>query len=99
MLEAMGFTPLWDAMNLYDTLDEYALEPDIRCPEDAGRKELRLIISSPEMDKVIPHINLLTYGQQSMEEYHMILTGYGGFCRVDGAPFRKQSSPDSGGIT
>ena len=95
MLEAMGFMSLWEALERYDTLGEYALEPDIRCPEDAGRKELHLIISSPELEKVIPHVNLLTYGQQSMEEYHMVLTGYGGFCRVDGAPFRKH--PDCGG--
>ncbi|MBQ9348775.1 MAG: hypothetical protein IJT94_15800 [Oscillibacter sp.] len=104
LLEAMGFMPLWDALNLFDTLDEYTLEPDIRCPEDAGRKELHLIISSPEVEKVLPHVNLLTYGQQTLEQYHMVLTGYGGFCRVDGKPFRKRpcpdsGNPDSGGIT
>ena len=91
LLEAKGFASLREVLELYDTLDEYSLEADIRCPEDAGRKEVRLIISSEEVEKVIPHVNLLTYGQQSMAEYNMVLTGYGGFCRIDGKPFRNQS--------
>ena len=99
LLEAKGFSSLREALCLYDTLDQYALEPDIRSAEDAGRKELRLLLSAEEAEKVIPHVNLFTYGQQSMEEYHMVLTAYGGFCRIDGRDFRKPSCPDSGGPT
>ena len=91
LLEAVGFTPLYNALELYDKLGEYSLEPDIRCPEDVGRKELRTLVSRSEAEKIIPHVNLLTYGQQTMAEYHMVITGYGGFCRVDGQPFQTKS--------
>ena len=97
LLEAKGFLSLLEALCLYDTLDRYTLEMDIRCAEDAGRKELRLIISSEEVEKIIPHLNLSAYGRQTMEEYHMVLTSYGGFCRTDGGEFRKRPGSDSGG--
>ena len=86
LLEAKGFPPLREAMNLYSRLDEYGLDPHIHCVEDAAKWELRFLMDEAEAEKLIPHVNLITYGQVVMRDYHMTLTGYGGLSPLAGKP-------------
>ncbi|MBQ9346530.1 MAG: hypothetical protein IJT94_04200 [Oscillibacter sp.] len=78
LLEAKGVTSLREALNLYSRMEEYGLAPRIRCVEDAAKWELRFLMDESEAEKLIPHVNLRTYGEAVMAKYHMTLTGYGG---------------------
>lgn len=92
LLEARDFPPLREAMALIGRLDEYGLEPQIHSVEDAAKWELRFLLGEPEAEKLIPHINLTTYGQAVMRQYRMRLTSYGGLSPLaDTEAFREES--------
>ena len=92
LLEARDFPPLRESMALIERLDEYGLEPQIHSVEDAAKWELRFLLGEPEAEKLIPHINLTTYGQAVMRQYRMRLTSYGGLSPLaDTEAFREES--------
>ena len=92
LLEGKGFPPLREAMALIGRLDEYGLEPKIHSVEDAAKWELRFLIGEPEAEKLIPHVNLTTFGQAVMREYRMTLTSYGGLSPLANTDaFREES--------
>ena len=86
LLDAKKATSLREALDLYSRMDEYGLDPRIRCVEDAAKWELRFLMDEAEAEKLIPHVNLATYGQVVMRDYHMTLTGYGGLSPLAGKP-------------
>ena len=92
LLEVKGFPPLREATALIGRLDEYGLEPKIHSVEDAAKWELRFLLGEPEAEKLIPHVNLTTYGQAVMREYRMRLTSCGGLSPLaDTEAFREES--------
>ena len=97
LLEAKGFPPLHEAMVLIGRLDEYGLEPKIHSVEDAAKWELRFLLAEPEAEKLIPCVDLTTYGQLVMREYRMRLTSYGGLSPLaDTEAFREESEKMEG---
>ena len=92
LLEVKGFPPLREAIALIGRLDEYGLEPKIHSVEDAAKWELRFLIGEPEAEKLIPHVNLTTFGQAVMREYRMTLTSCGGLSPLANTDaFREES--------
>ncbi|MBQ9348531.1 MAG: hypothetical protein IJT94_14545 [Oscillibacter sp.] len=81
-LEALGIASLAEAMALYGSLDEYALEPNVHCAEDAARWELRFLLDPRVAEKLIPHVNLPAFGRIVIEDYGLMLTGYGAVSQI-----------------
>ena len=99
LLAARGFDSLEEALDLCGQLDSYILEADIHTPEDAAKRELNFLLCESDAKSLLPHVNLLTYGRQTMAEYHLTITEYGAFGREDGAPLRspqKRDAPEFG---
>ena len=86
LLEAKGVTSLRDALNLYGRMEEYGLDPHIRCVEDAAKWELRFLMDESEAERLIPYVDLRAYGKVVMAEYYMTLTGYGGVAPLADRP-------------
>ena len=87
------------AMRLAGQLDDYILSPNITTPEDVARDELRVILSSPDSELVMAHVDLYRYGEALMKKQHSRITGYGLLERKDGQPIQsQQAAPRMGGM-
>ena len=97
LLEAKGYPPLREAVNLIGRLGEYGLDPGIHSVEDAAKWEIRFLLGEPEAEKLIPHVNLTTYGQCVLQQYHMTLTSFGGLSPLaDTEAFREEAKKTEG---
>ena len=77
ILELHGFENLSDALNVLEQTERYTLEPDKTCPGDVAREELEVIISEPDIGRLIPYVDMDGYGRRLMAEDHLFLSSYG----------------------
>jgi len=100
LIATKGCGTLQEARNLYGTLDEYSLTPEIRSYDAAARRELRSLLSETDAERILPYVKQGELGAQIMAERGQILTEYGAFCRKDGEPILEQPrtpEPERGG--
>jgi len=76
------------ATKLAGQLDDFILSPDIADPKDLAKTELRFLLSAPDAELVIQHVDLYRYGEALLEKRHSQLTGYGLLERRDGQPIQ-----------
>ena len=64
-------------ISLADSVDQYILEPQTSCPEDAARGELSIVLCSQDAETLLPHIDLTGYGRALLERDQAVITAYG----------------------
>ena len=81
ILETNGCEGLAQMIALSGKVDEYILEPRTSSPEDLAREELRVVVSSPDAETLLPHVDLAGYGRALLERYQSVITRYGMLAR------------------
>lgn len=77
VLETAESFSVTSTINTIDSLDGYHLSAQISDPEEVARERLVAILSEQDAEKLIPHLNLYTYGQSLMREQKRTMTAYG----------------------
>ena len=81
ILETNGCEGLAQMIAFAGKVDEYILAPRTSSPEDLAREELRVVISSPDAETLLPHVDLAGYGRALLERYQSVITRYGMLAR------------------
>ena len=74
------------AMGLTEHLADYVLTPEISSPQEAALDQLCFIMDREEAVRLIPYVNLYTYGCDIIKEDNAALSPYGLLHRVDYQP-------------
>ena len=74
------------AMGLTEHLADYVLTPEISSPQEAALDQLCFIMDREEAVRLIPYVNLYTYGYDIIKEDNAALSPYGLLHRVDYQP-------------
>ena len=74
------------AMGLTEHLADYVLTPEISSPQEAALDQLCFIMDREEAVRLIPYVNLYTYGCDLIREDNAVLSPYGLLHRVDYQP-------------
>ena len=74
------------AMGLTEHLADYILTPEISSPQEAALDQLCFIMDREEAVRLIPYVNLYTYGCDIIREDNASLTPYGLLHRADYQP-------------
>lgn len=83
------------------TIDDYILEPTQRSASDLARDELRFTFDDATFRSLLPHVDLLGYGQELLRIYNSEITPYGVIQHKDGIPLHspeRQANQDSSEI-
>lgn len=84
----MDIKSLDDALALAEHLSEYALELGIHSLEELAREELSVIVSDPDRDLLMRHLNMEAYGADLLWRDQGLFSDYGYICRPDGQPLQ-----------
>ena len=71
------------AMGLTEHLADYVLTPEISSPQEAALDQLCFIMDREEAVRLIPYVNLYTYGCDIIKEDNAVLSPYGLLHRAD----------------
>ena len=74
------------AISLTECLDDYVLTPEISSPQEAALDQLCFIMDREEAVRLIPYVNLYTYGCDLIKEDNATLSPYGLLHRADYQP-------------
>lgn len=77
VLEVSNCTELSQMTAVADKLDEYFFEPQTASLEDVARGELAVVMSSQDVETLLPHIDLIGYGRALLKRDQAIITSYG----------------------
>lgn len=84
ILEATECTNVRTALEKAEQIETYTFNADILTPEDLGREEIQAIISKPDADRLLSHVNLHNYGNELLDRVEGKLTPYGLVIQEDG---------------
>lgn len=84
----LDISGLDDALALAEHLSEYALEPGIHSLEELAREDLSVIVSDPDGDLLMRHLNMEAYGADLLWRDQGLFSDYGYICRPDGQPLQ-----------
>ena len=74
------------AISLTECLDDYVLTPEISSPQEAALDQLCFIMDREEAVRLIPYVNLYTYGCDLIKVDNAVLSPYGLLHRADYQP-------------
>ena len=98
LLEATNCKDIQSARQLMDELDEYTFSPQYSSPVEVAKGELYTIMDN-DLALLLPHVNLYQYGQDLIQNYGGVLTGYGLIERKNGQPVQTiENQPRQGGM-
>ena len=86
LLEQFEVRDIETAMGLTEHLADYILTPEISSPQDAALDQLCFIMDREEAVRLIPYVNLYTYGCDIIKEDNAVLSPYGLLHRADYQP-------------
>jgi len=86
LLEQFEVRDIETAMGLTEHLADYILTPEISSPQEAALDQLCFIMDREEAVRLIPYVNLYTYGCDIIKEDNATLSPYGLLHRVDYQP-------------
>ena len=86
MLEQFEVQDIETALFLTEHLADYILTPEISSPQEAALDQLCFIMDREEAVRLIPYVNLYTYGCDIIKEDNAVLSPYGLLHRVDYQP-------------
>ena len=86
LLEQFEVQDIETALFLTEHLADYILTPEISSPQEAALDQLCFIMDREEAVRLIPYVNLYTYGCDIIKEDNAVLSPYGLLHRVDYQP-------------
>ena len=86
LLEQFEVRDIETALFLTEHLADYILTPEISSPQEAALDQLCFIMDREEAVRLIPYVNLYTYGCDIIKEDNAVLSPYGLLHRVDYQP-------------
>ena len=86
LLEQFEVQDIETAMGLAEHLADYILTPEISSPQEAALDQLCFIMDREEAVRLIPYVNLYTYGCDIIKEDNAVLSPYGLLHRADYQP-------------
>lgn len=86
LLEQFEVQDIGTAMLLTEHLADYILMPNLSSPQEAALDQLCFIMDREEAVRLIPHVNLFTYGNEVIQHDNAALTSYGLLHRADYEP-------------
>ena len=86
LLEQFEVQDIETPMCLMDHLADYVLTPEISSPQEAALDQLCFIMDREEAVRLIPYVNLYTYGCDLIREDNAVLSPYGLLHRADYQP-------------
>lgn len=99
LLKTNGCGDIGSALQLANTLDGYALSPQISSPYDLAKETLTMLLGEAEAQQLLPYVNLHGYGRKRLEGQSIAHTEYGLIARRDGGPIHKiADQPCQGGM-
>ena len=86
LLEQFEVQDIETALFLTEHLADYILTPEISSPQEAALDQLCFIMDREEAVRLIPYVNLYTYGCDIIKEDNAVLSPYGLLHRADYQP-------------
>ena len=86
LLEQFEVQDIETALFLTEHLADYILTPEISSPQEAALDQLCFIMDREEAVRLIPYVNLYTYGCDLIKEDNAVLSPYGLLHRADYQP-------------
>ena len=86
LLEQFEVQDIETALFLTEHLADYILTPDLSSPQEAALDQLCFIMDREEAVRLIPYVNLYTYGCDIIKEDNAVLSPYGLLHRADYQP-------------
>ena len=86
LLEQFEVRDIETALFLTEHLADYVLTPDLSSPQEAALDQLCFIMDREEAVRLIPYVNLYTYGCDLIKEDNAVLSPYGLLHRADYQP-------------
>ena len=86
LLEQFEVQDIETALFLTEHLADYILTPEISSPQEAALDQLCFIMDSEEAVRLIPYVNLYTYGCDLIKVDNAVLSPYGLLHRADYQP-------------
>ena len=86
LLEQFEVQDIETAMGLTEHLADYILTPEISSPQEVALDQLCFIMDREEAVRLIPYVNLYTYGCDIIKEDNAVLSPYGLLHRADYQP-------------
>ena len=86
LLEQFEVQDIETAMGLTEHLADYVLAPEISSAQETAIDHLRFIMNRGEAVRLIPYVNLYTYGCDLIKEDNAVLSPYGLLHRADYQP-------------
>ena len=86
LLEQFEVRDIETALFLTEHLADYVLTPEISSPQEAALDQLCFIMDREEAVRLIPYVNLYTYGCDIIKEDNAVLSPYGLLHRADYQP-------------
>ena len=86
LLEQFEVQDIETAMGLTEHLADYVLAPEISSAQEAALDQLCFIMDRKEAVRLIPYVNLYTYGCDIIKEDNAVLSPYGLLHRADYQP-------------
>lgn len=90
LLERFEVQDIGTAMLLTDHLADYILTPELSSPQETAVDQLRFLLDDAAAERLLPHVNLFTYGNEVIQHDNAALTSYGLLHREDYQPMQTQ---------
>ena len=99
LLEILNCREFQGAEQLSRTMGEYLLTANYQTPAGIAKGELDCILEKPDMEEMLPYLDLDGYGQALLDRRGGILSGYGLVERADGEPVLTMQEPSERELT
>jgi len=86
LLEQFEVQDIGTAILLAEHLDDYILTPELSSPQETAVDQLRFLLDDAAAERLLPHVNLFTYGNEVIQHDNAALTSYGLLHRADYEP-------------
>ena len=90
LLEQFEVQDIGTAILLAEHLDDYILTPELSSPQETAVDQLRFLLDDAAAERLLPHVNLFTYGNEVIQHDNAALTSYGLLHRTDYQPMQTQ---------
>ena len=88
LLEQFEVQDIGTAILLAEHLDDYILTPELTSPQETAVDQLRFLLDDAAAERLLPHVNLFTYGNEVVQHDNAALTSYGLLHREDYQPMQ-----------
>ena len=88
LLEQFEVQDIGTAILLAEHLDDYILTPELSSPQETAVDQLRFLLDDAAAERLLPHVNLFTYGNEVIQHDNAALTSYGLLHREDYQPMQ-----------